>query len=194
MVGRKREGGREERRQVDFHLNVILLFIGKLELNPWRRPWLWLGPYLAPNGHCTKTDNQIKAMVTFNKLKILILNAAFNTVWQCGGCFIRYLIINNPQWYLQSRTKVVGTLPPDAVFYFWPISLSSQYCLSQSTHQILHTNIGKARRQQSVPKILTETVGGLKMLACHPEHPKGAKPLQALPGFSEANQLQSALS
>ena len=38
MVGREREGGREggreERGKVDFHLNVILLFIGKLELNP----------------------------------------------------------------------------------------------------------------------------------------------------------------
>ena len=43
-------------------------------------------------------------------------------------------------------------------FYFLPISSSSQCCLSQLTYQILHTNIGRARRQQSVPTILTETV------------------------------------
>ena len=43
-------------------------------------------------------------------------------------------------------------------FYFWPVSWSSQCWLSQFTHQILHTNIGRARRQQSAPTILTETV------------------------------------
>ena len=43
-------------------------------------------------------------------------------------------------------------------FCFWPVSSSSQYCLSQLTHQILHTNIGRARRQQSIPTSLTETV------------------------------------
>ena len=42
-------------------------------------------------------------------------------------------------------------------FQFLPVSSSSQCCLSQLTHQILHTNIGTARRQQSVPTILTET-------------------------------------
>ena len=40
---------------------------------------------------------------------------------------------------------------------FLPVSSPSQCCLSQLTHQILHTNIGAARRQQSVPTILTET-------------------------------------
>ena len=44
-------------------------------------------------------------------------------------------------------------------FSLWLISLSSQCCSSQVTHQILHTNIGRARRQQSVPTISTETVG-----------------------------------
>ena len=35
---------------------------------------------------------------------------------------------------------------------------STQHCfITQLTHQILHTNIGKARRQQCVPTILTET-------------------------------------
>ena len=43
-------------------------------------------------------------------------------------------------------------------FGFWPVSSSSQCCLSRLTHQILHTNIGRARRQQSVPKISTDTV------------------------------------
>ena len=43
-------------------------------------------------------------------------------------------------------------------FYFWPVSWSSQCWLSQSTHQILHTNIGRERRQQSARTILTETV------------------------------------
>ena len=38
MVGREREGGREDRWRVDFHLNAILLLIGKLELNPQTRP------------------------------------------------------------------------------------------------------------------------------------------------------------
>jgi len=44
-------------------------------------------------------------------------------------------------------------------FYFWPVSSSFQCCLSQLIHQILHTNIGRARRrQQSAPTIFTETV------------------------------------
>ena len=44
-------------------------------------------------------------------------------------------------------------------FTFFPVSSSSQCCLSQLPHQILHTNIGRARRQKSIPTILTETVG-----------------------------------
>ena len=43
-------------------------------------------------------------------------------------------------------------------FHFMPVSSSSQCCLSQLTHQILYTNIGRVRRQQSVSAILTETV------------------------------------
>ena len=43
-------------------------------------------------------------------------------------------------------------------FCFWPVSSSFQCCLSQVTHQILHTNNGRARRQKSDPTISTETV------------------------------------
>ena len=43
-------------------------------------------------------------------------------------------------------------------FYFWPVSFSSQCCSLQLTHQMLHTSIGRVRRQVSVPTILTETV------------------------------------
>ena len=62
---------------------------------------------------------------------------------------------------LHSQTKIVAALPPNAFFFsfFFPVSSSSQCCLSQLTHQILHTNIGRERRQKSVPAILTETVG-----------------------------------
>ena len=55
----------------------------------------------------------------------------------------------------QSQTKIVGTL-------FFPFSCSprpSQSCLSRFGHQILYTNIEGTRRPQSVPTILTETVG-----------------------------------
>ena len=54
---------------------------------------------------------------------------------------------------LQSQTKIVGALPPNAVF-FLPLAC----LLVQSTQQILQTNFGGVRRQQSVPKILAETV------------------------------------
>ena len=69
------------------------------------------------------------------------------------------------------QTKIVGILSPIAVFFFffdfWLISSSSQCCLPQLTHQILHNNIGRMRRQQSVPTILTETVAGiLNTLLC----------------------------
>ena len=41
---------------------------------------------------------------------------------------------------------------------FWPVSSSSQCCLSQLTYQNLNANIGRTRRLKSVPTILTETV------------------------------------
>ena len=44
-------------------------------------------------------------------------------------------------------------------FHFWAVSSSSQCWLSQLTHQSLHANFGRARRQQSVPRNLTETAG-----------------------------------
>ena len=43
-------------------------------------------------------------------------------------------------------------------FYFSPVSSSSQCCLSHLTHQILHINTGRARKQLSIPTTLTETV------------------------------------
>ena len=50
---------------------------------------------------------------------------------------------------LQSQAKIVETLPLNAVFFcFWPVSSSSQCCLSQLTHQILNANIGRVGRQQ----------------------------------------------
>ena len=49
---------------------------------------------------------------------------------------------------LQSQTKVVGILPPNAVFFFcfWPVPSSYKCYLSQLTLQILHTNIGREKR------------------------------------------------
>ena len=80
----------------------------------------------------------------------------------CPSCHSRHLLNmmhSSEQSKLQSQTKIVGSLPPKHSFYFWPVFSSSQCCLSQLIHQILHTNIGRARRrQQSAPTILTETV------------------------------------
>ena len=59
-----------------------------------------------------------------------------------------------------SDKKYLGHFHPTLFFHFWPLSLSSQCWLSRLTRQILHTNIGRARRQQSVPTILTESVVG----------------------------------
>ena len=42
---------------------------------------------------------------------------------------------------------------------FLPVPSTSQCCLSQLTHQILHTNIEQARRKESTPTILAENVG-----------------------------------
>ena len=51
-----------------------------------------------------------------------------------------------------------GTLPPNTIFLLFPPVSSSSQC-SQLPHQILHTNIARARRQKRIPTILTETVG-----------------------------------
>ena len=59
-----------------------------------------------------------------------------------------------------SDKKYLGHFHPTLFFHFWPLSLSSQCWLSRLTRQILRTNIGRARRQQSVPTILTESVVG----------------------------------
>ena len=59
---------------------------------------------------------------------------------------------------LQSQTKIVGTLKPNAVFSFSCSPRASQSCLSQFSHQILYTNIEGTGKHKSVPTILTETV------------------------------------
>ena len=56
-----------------------------------------------------------------------------------------------------SDKNSLDTSTQHCFFHSWPASSSSQCCLSQSTDQILHTNIGRVQRQQSVPAILTET-------------------------------------
>ena len=56
------------------------------------------------------------------------------------------------------RTEAYLSYTQHCFFHSWPVSSSSQCCLSQLTHQILHPHIGRARKQQSVPIILTETV------------------------------------
>ena len=55
-----------------------------------------------------------------------------------GGWFRRYSRVKKRQ----SQTKIVGTLPSDALFHFWPVSPSSQCWLSQLTHQICTTTLG----------------------------------------------------
>ena len=47
------------------------LLVGKLELNPYRRPtWAWIRLYVTPKRDHAKTDNQIKATVILIVLKI----------------------------------------------------------------------------------------------------------------------------
>ena len=58
---------------------------------------------------------------------------------------------------LQSQSKQVGTLTLDTVFFLLLAHLILPMLFIILTHQILHTNIGRARSQHSVPTILTET-------------------------------------
>ena len=60
---------------------------------------------------------------------------------------------------LQSQTNIVGILPLNAVFSFFPIFSPSQCCLSQFTHQILATSIGRARRQKVSQQFWLENNG-----------------------------------
>ena len=58
--------------------------------------------------------------------------------------------------YQSLRQLIVGTLPPNAVFSHLaprPPNVFFFLNLTQLTHQISYTNIGRARRQQSVPTI-----------------------------------------
>ena len=59
---------------------------------------------------------------------------------------------------LSSQTKIVGTLPPSAVCLLLARLLVLPMLLIAVNSPNLHTNIGRARRQLSVPTILTETV------------------------------------
>ena len=67
------------------------------------------------------------------------------------------------QTELQSQTKIVRTLPLNAAFYFSPVSSSPQCCLSQLAHQILQTNIGRARRQERVPTMRLRLTAPLQL-------------------------------
>ena len=81
---------------------------------------------------------------------------------------------------------------------FFPFSCSpcpSQSCLSRFGHQILYTNIEGTRRPQSVPTILTETVGTSVTL---PPTPTNNIPCwisttisRMLPSFASANTALS---
>ena len=52
-------------------MKVTGMLVGKLELNPQRRPiWAWFRRYLTPKRDHAKTDNQIRAPVILNALKI----------------------------------------------------------------------------------------------------------------------------
>ena len=67
---------------------------------------------------------------------------------------------------LQSQTKIVGTLRPNAVVFFSSCSpCPSQSCLLRFSHQTLYTNIEGTRRHKSVPTILTETVDKSSVLS-----------------------------
>ena len=66
---------------------------------------------------------------------------------------------------MQSKTKIVGMLAPNAVFFrFWPVWNSGTVLVEQCPrppkvgYRSELTNIGRARRQQSVPAIWTETM------------------------------------
>ena len=75
-------------------------------------------------------------------------------------------------YLLQSQTKVVGTLRPNAVFFplVLPLSLSKRL-----SHQTLYTNIEGTRRHKSVPTILTETVDKLLLKLTYPMDKKPDK-------------------
>ena len=79
----------------------------------------------------------------------------------CPSCHSRHLLNDALLRAIQTSVSDKNSWEPSTQpsFYFWPVFSSSQCCLSQLIHKILHTNIGRARRrQQSAPTILTETV------------------------------------
>ena len=58
------------------------------------------------------------------------------------------------------RQKWMGHFHPTLFFHFWPVSSSSQCCLSQltSSPNLAHQHCERKTRRQSVPTILSETV------------------------------------
>ena len=86
------------------------------------------------------------------ELKVQEWNCNVAATYSNSKHMVWQMILNGNVLYLRRsqrlhRRKIVGVLPPKAVFYFWPFSSTSQCCLSQLTHQIFQTNIGRARRQ-----------------------------------------------
>ena len=60
---------------------------------------------------------------------------------------------------MQSQTKIVGILPPNAVFSLLaPLLVLPMLIFAVNSPNL--ADIGRARRQQSVPTILTESVVG----------------------------------
>ena len=82
---------------------------------------------------------------------IIIFSRGVNNILAFSGC----------RWYCHIQVSPGqnswDTSIERCFFSSWPVFSPSQYGLSQLTHQILCTTIRRARRQWSVPNILTET-------------------------------------
>ena len=69
----------------------------------------------------------------------------------CPSCHSRHLLnmMHSSEQSMQASVSDKNSWEPSTqhCLYFSPVSSSSQCCLSQLIHQILHTNIGMARRR-----------------------------------------------
>ena len=113
-----------------------------------QRPCMWPYEALWDSHKATKKDCAMKSA----ELKVQEWNCNVGATYSNSKHMVWQMILNGNVLYLRRsqrlhRRKIVGVLPPKAVFYFWPFSSTSQCCLSQLTHQIFQTNIGRARRQ-----------------------------------------------
>ena len=79
-------------------------------------------------------------------------------VVQFFKCWWIYLELNSKWLYLQSQTKIVGTLVQNPFFFVLVLLLSLSKWFIAVSHQTLCTNIEGTRRHKSVPTIMTETV------------------------------------